>query len=110
MKKLTKVVEPLILNHKYDLCELIQSRYSEDSDVLNIPVRDDINEVTVTNKRGGGISITLQRGPKLLHKPLMTFKGKTLYLWDCFPIPAQTVFESNDRMCTRYRDISVEFN
>lgn len=110
MKKQPAIVEQLTLNRKYDLCELIQSRYKEDCKAFDIPIRDDINVITVTNIRDGGTSITLQRGPKLLHKPLMTFRGKTLYLWDCFPIPAQTVFESSKRMSTRYRDISVEFN
>ena len=91
--------------NRYDLCELIKSRYDESTGIIDVPV--DANEVTVCNQRDGGISITLQRGEKLLKKPLLKFKGQTLYLWDCFPIPAQTVFESSKKMWTRYRDISI---
>ena len=91
--------------NRYDLCELIKSRYDESTGIIDVPV--DANEVTVCNQRDGGISITLQRGEKLLKKPLLKFKGQTLYLWDCFPIPAQAVFESSKKMWTRYRDISI---
>ena len=101
MKKVTQI-------HKYDLCELIKSRYDESTGLIDIPDGKDVNEVTVSNQRDGGVSITLQRGEKLLDKPLLKFKGHTLYLWDCFPIPAQAIFESSKKMWQRYKDINIK--
>ena len=95
---------------QYDLCELIKSRYDESTGLVNIPNCENVKEVTVRNQRDGGISITLQRGDKLFGKPLLKFKGHTLYLWDCFPIPAQAIFETSKKVWTRYKDIDIQIN
>ena len=107
MKNTAKQNAELIPNTKYDLCELIQSRYNEDSGTFNLPAAG-INCITISNPRAGGISITLQKGADLAKK-LLSFKGKTLYIWEKFPVPAQAVFESSKKVCTRYRDIFIEF-
>ena len=109
MKKaaISNTDKDLILNAKYDLCELITSRYDESTDMFNIPTAG-IKRITISNPRAGGISITLQKGADLAKK-LLSFKGKTLYIWEKFPVPAQSIFESSKKMSTRYRDIFIEF-
>ena len=107
MKKVN-VQNNLSLHEKYDLCELIQSRYDESSETIDLPI-DNFNMVTISNPKAGG-SITLQRGQKFINAKLMSFKGKTLYLWEKFPIPAQCVFAASKKISTRYRDIFIEFS
>lgn len=107
MKKVN-VQNNLTLHKKYDLCELIQSRYDESSNSLN-PKVDDYNMVTISNPRAGG-SITLEKGQNFISTKLLSFKGKTLYLWDRFPIPAQAAFAASKKVSARYRDIYIEFS
>ena len=108
MKKVIAIKDNLVLHKKYDLCDLIKSKYNETSNALDLPIGD-FNEITISNPRAGG-SITVKRGQAFSNNHLMSFKGKTLYLWDKFPIPAQCVFEASNKLCTRYRDIFIEFH
>ena len=101
--------DTISLNNTYDLGDIIQSRYDESSGLFNLPIDREVKQVTIFNPRAGA-SITLQKGQKLFNNSkLMSFKGKTLYLWDHFPVPAQASYESCKKMCSRYRGISIQF-
>ena len=108
MKK-TATGDSITLHRQYDLSELIQSRYDESSGLFNLPVSGEIKQITIFNPRAGA-SITLQKGQKLIDSTLMSFKGKTLYVWDHFPVPAQAAYEGCRKTESRYRGITVEFS
>lgn len=110
MRQTNTTVNTISLNNKYDLGDIIQSRYDESSGLFNLPIDTEVKQVTIFNPRAGA-SITLRKGKQLFNNTkLMSFKGKTLYLWDHFPIPAQMTYEGCKKMCSRYRGISIQFN
>ncbi len=106
--KTVNLEQQLDLHKKYDLCELIQSRYNENTGLFNLPINN-YHEVTISNPKAGGVCITLDKGQSKISS-LLSFKGRTLYLWDRFPIPAQTIFATSKNISTRYRDIFIEFD
>ncbi len=108
MNKPVKVIEnKLKLNHEYDLCELIKSRYNENDGSFNISIDGEPHEIKVSNP-SAGVSVYLN-SKNWLKENILSFKGKTLYLFGTFPIPAQSVYEYSKKMYTRYKDIFIKF-
>jgi hypothetical protein len=108
MKKPVKNKEKnLKLHCSYDLCELIQSRYDENNNTFNISIDGSPKEIKVSNPTAG-VSVYLESA-NWLKENVLSFKGKTLYLFDTFPIPAQSAYEASKKMCTRYKNIFIEF-
>ena len=98
----------LKLNCTYDLCELIQNRYNEHTGLFDIVIEGEPHEVKVTNP-SAGISLYMNTKKDWLKESILSFKGKTLYLFGTFPIPAQMQYQTSRKNCTRYKNIFVQF-
>jgi len=100
------ISQKLKLNQSYDLCELIQSRYDESTDTFHIDIEGNPKEVKVSNP-AAGVSVYLKSKNWL--ESILSFKGKTLYLFGRFPIPAQMQYQASRKNCMRYKNIFVQF-